>query len=216
MAKLSPQQRLSRWKSLLLKVLMVFQVFQTKQKAMTMLGKEVYLRVFQEAKKVENKKDEDKQITKVINGEIVGKQLESMGKGKRAEKATEDPMTCVHPTDKMKREGNKSQKTWCCLLCLTRWERLPLETVNLKTEGKDNDLVTFGKYLGKTYKEVASDPEQTQWILQSVEQDPKVSQEMIRLANYLVAKESKWEPVEVKKEMDVDIISIDSQSEGDL
>ena len=51
------------------------------------------------------------------------------------------------------------------------------------TEGKDSDLVTFGKYLGKTYKEVAKDPEQTQWIMQSVEQDPKASPEMKRLAD---------------------------------
>ena len=194
---------------MILKILMIFQVFEVKNKAKMLLGAEAYNRVFPQAKAVETQEETKKKVTRIIKGEVVGRPLATLAKGKREEQATMTPELCPHPEDKMKREGNRNSRTWVCLQCLQRWERTPLEELNNPTTpGRDSDLVTFGMHVGKTYREVFNDPTHAQWIMMSAEQDPNASPEMKRLARYLVKKEASqtWEEVPQKDPMDADDI----------
>ena len=109
-AKLSGVQRTSRWKSMILKILMIFQVFEVKNKAKMLLGAEAYNRVFPQAKAVETQEETKKKVTRIIKGEVVGRPLATLAKGKREEQATMTAELCPHPEDKMKREGNRNSR----------------------------------------------------------------------------------------------------------
>ena len=188
---------------MVMKILMVFKVVDTKNKAKAVLGQDAYLRVFQQSKGSE---EEKKKFTKIINGEVVGKELPSSKSA--SSEATMEPEMCPHPAKKMVRRGNKNSQWWTCTQCMTRWERLPLESLEPKAATtKDTDLVTFGQYEGKTYLEVFQDPTHAQYVLMTAEQDPKASPAVKRLARYLVEKErsATWEEVPIQHDqMDED------------
>ena len=100
-AKLTTDQRLARWKVLALKLLMVLDNFLLKKRTQAVLGRDAYFRILHQ---VRNQGDEPPpQVSKVINGEIVGKPL-SPGEGD----AEVDPEQCQHPVERLKRHGNRT------------------------------------------------------------------------------------------------------------
>ena len=146
-----------------------------------MLGRDAYLRIFHQA---ERKLPNDvTQHHRVIRGELVG-QLLPQGAGEQQQ----DPLLCSHPTDQMRKRGNKGGRWWTCLSCRSRWERIPLDAEQLSREPQDSDLVTFGKYSGKTYLSVIDDLSYCQWVMMTAESDEETSQGLRRLAKYLLAK----------------------------
>jgi hypothetical protein len=103
---------------------------------------------------------------------VVGPALEP-GKGvEDAKHITTDPLICMHPADKMKGRGNRSDLTWYCRACGNRWKRIPLSDYEPSTQTtiQQTDAITFGKYMGKTYRQVWDlDPAYCQWILVTAE-----------------------------------------------
>ena len=75
---------------------------------------------------------------------------------------------------------------------MERWERIPVENFEkqLIEITTDRDLITFGKYAGKTYRWVfTKDPAYCEWIIQTVDHDRETScTQMKRLGSYLVGK----------------------------
>ena len=55
-------------------------------------------------------------------------------------------------------------------------------------EGKpqETDLVNFGKYVGRTYREVTQDQDYCQWILMTAEKGDQCSPGLRRLADFLL------------------------------
>ena len=106
-AKLTTDQRLARWRIVVLKLFLVLDNFHLKKRTQAVLGKDAYLRIFHQVKDQENAPPPD--LSTVINGENVGKQL-SPGEGR----VEMDPEQCPHPTDRMKRHGNRTSKWWIC------------------------------------------------------------------------------------------------------
>ncbi len=101
MAVLSESQREARWKSIILKVLIVLNVHAVKERVVAALGgKDNYLRIFQQ---VETPEVEQPAVTRIVDQEIVGKPIEP-GVGE-AEGAGMDPAMCQHPMGKMKDLG---------------------------------------------------------------------------------------------------------------
>ena len=194
-ARLTPEQRVQRWKVVTLKILLVLRNFHMKRSSQEILGKEAYQRIFNQVDRSERPLAADQVVHRVINGEVVGAEMKS---GKK--EATEDVMLCQHPTTAMKARGNKTEKWWTCTLCQSRWKRMPLK----QSEGRatDTDVVTFGtKYVGRTYREVAEDKEYSEWILRTVETgDHQAYAGIRRLADYLVNRETKRTYTEVQAE----------------
>ena len=99
-----------------MKVMMVFEMYATKRKVKTLLGEATFLKIFAEAKRQEERLPAVPEVNRVLNGEVVGKQLPKSGKGVRAIAAfvdgrDVDPQQCPHPAPSMKREGNKHMKS---------------------------------------------------------------------------------------------------------
>ena len=57
---------------------------------------------------------------------------------------------------------------------------------------QDHDLVTFGKFVGRTYQEVYEDQSYAEWILRTAESGAtSFAPELKRLAMYLVQREQR-------------------------
>ena len=55
----------------------------------------------------------------------------------------------------MVQRGNKGQECWTCSKCASRWKRKDLALMNSESaDPMSEDLVTFGKHMGKTYAQV--------------------------------------------------------------
>ena len=184
-ARLTPEQRCHQWKRITSKILLVVRNLEIKRTTQQILGVEQYRRIFRQIDQIESPAAPSQVVHRVINGEIVGQVLASTGK-----ETSTDAFLCQHPIDAMKRRGNRTQSWWTCMRCQTRWERLPLPVQ--EGQPQDYDLVTFGKYVGRTYQEVYEDPPYSEWVLRTVESG-ETSQypDMKRLALYLVQKEQK-------------------------
>ncbi len=86
---------------------------------------------------------------------------------------------------------------------MSRWERLSLRdmepkgNIQMNLKLNDNDVVTFGNYMGKKYKDVAKDPMYADHVIRTAELEKNASQAMKRLAHHLVRMESEqgFEPV---------------------
>ena len=199
---LSSWQRMARWKNIVLKLLMVFRVYEVQEKAKIVLGKDTYNKIFQQVK--DNPAAQKQEIYRIVGEEIVGRQL-PRGEGKEAEKATQQPALCQHAN--LVRRGNRTDKWWTCKDCVSRWERRSMKDVEpTSTSLQDTDLVTFGKHLGGTYLQVYQDQTYAQFILQAAEHDPKSlswgSPDMVmRLARHIVQKEKTegWQEVPTPK-----------------
>ena len=166
-----------------LKVFWIFRVAMTKTAAVTSLGREVYLRVFQQVKR--QQQDKTQMVNRIINGEVVGPAMDQ-GMGE----ATMDPFMRQHPVDMMKTRGNKNGKWWTCLLCQSRWKRLPLPPLSAGPQ-TDDELMSFGKHSHLNFKTVyETKAEYVQWILMTVETGEDPSPQMRRFAKYAIARET--------------------------
>ena len=185
-AVLTHEQLLGRWKSTVLKVLIVLNVFDHKNRVMAALTKPVYHRILGEVKSKDARNHESDKIviTRVVNGEIMGKLLEDSEKGM----ATTQPMMCNH--HKLKRRGNKWSKWFVCEDCLQRWERT--EMPSQSSIPSSTDLMLFGHHAGLTYEEVKSKhPQYVNWVkLTAASEDPS-STMLMRFAQYIATEEQR-------------------------
>ena len=96
-----------------------------------------------------------------------------------------DPAMCQHPEDSMAPRGNKANKWWTCTKCASRWARTDLAIVNESAEPMGEDLVTFGKHMGKTYAQVyQEDQSYCEWVMTTVVQT-EGAPPLQRLAHYI-------------------------------
>jgi hypothetical protein len=184
-ARLSSHERLSRWKSLMLKIQQMFYCLWIQTKTALLLGQPVYNQLFN-ARQYQIATPPSTKL-RFIRGEVVGKQL-PRGQGKEdASTAHVNPGLCHHPEDTMKPRGNLGNKWWTCKKCLCRWERLSHSEITPTTGTVDHlDLMTFGKHTGETYQEIAMhDPSYCIWARRTVEEEPTASQGLQRFVQYL-------------------------------
>ena len=190
----------------------IFRVAMTKTAAMTLLGREVYLRVFQQVR--HQRQEPSTMVTRVINGDMVGPAMDPENG-----EASIDPAMCQHPFDKMKTRGNKNDKWWTCILCQSRWKRLPLPP---PAEGPptDEELMGFGKHSHLNFKTVyETKAEYVQWVLMTVETGEDPSSQMRRFAKYACAREAEQATPEDRRRSGTPLeeyqISDDQMSDGD-
>ena len=122
---------------------------------------------------------------------VVGKELNKATGAKDMKKHTHDPAICQHPSDQMfGRGGRGGQIWWTCTGCGNRWERVPLSKFETTSPSSDKDLLTFGKYLGKSYDYVyLNDPQYCGWVLMTAESGDSPSPQLIKFAKYLATRE---------------------------
>ena len=190
----------------------IFRVAMTKTAAMTLLGREVYLRVFQQVR--HQRQEPSTMVTRVINGDMVGPAMDPENG-----EASIDPAMCQHPFDKMKTRGNKNDKWWTCILCQSRWKRLPLPP---PAEGPptDEELMGFGKHSHLNFKTVyETKAEYVQWVLMTVETGEDPSSQMRRFAKYACAREAEQAVPQDRRRSVTPLeqyqISDDQMSDGD-
>ena len=169
--RLSIQQVEACWRRLMLKVSLIFQTIAQRSKVKMLLGPKVYDVWFTPAVQESISQSSQPTVSRVIKGQVVGRRL-TKGMGvKDLENAHMDPTMCQHPEDSMAPRGNKTQKWWFCTKCASRWARTDLAHVNESAEPLDEDLITFGKHMGKTYAQVyVDDPGYCEWVMTTVAQ----------------------------------------------
>ena len=183
-ANLSESEREARWKIITLKLLWVLRNFTIKHCTQAVLGRDAYQRIFH---RIKNTAESSKGIvSRVINGEIVGKPLP---RGK-ADDCRILPEMCPHEAKHMKGRGNKNTMWWTCANCQSRWERRTVDTTPATGPPTDTEVLTFGKCVGQTYKQTATkNPDYCQWILQTADGDGDSCPQLKRFAQYLVDRE---------------------------
>ena len=184
---LTPHQVVSRWRSLALKLKLIFQMIATQSKVKKLLGEPVFNRWFAPAMTETVTRADQPIVSRVIKGQAVGRRL-APGEGKEdKKKAHMEPAMCQHPEADMQARGNKGNKWWFCTKCMSRWVRTDLALVNSETpEPNSQDLVTFGKHMGKTYEQVLQDPPYCNWIMDTVAQGESIQNtNLLRLAEYI-------------------------------
>jgi hypothetical protein len=190
-ARWSEQERLSHWKSLLLKVFLLFQTIAQQTKSKLMLGETVYNYMFQT--KVICPAPERTQ-SRFVRGEAVGKPLpRGEGKTDRA-KAHVDPVMCLHPDEDMLARGNKTTAWWTCKKCNSRWERT--NSFVSTHQPTDLEMVRFGKHAGTTFQDLyANDLSYCLWAVRTAEEEAAnpgcgiANQALKRLAAYCCQKQ---------------------------
>ena len=204
----SPQELLSLWHLLIVKVQHMLRYAAQKDRTILVLsidhkerdidlerGRQNFLKVFQYIKE-QNLQTTPQVIdfTRVIGQELVGKPL-PMGLGNKR-LAVNDPLTCPHPDNAMAPRGNAHTNVrgdkiqvnwWTCKLCNSRWERQPIPAHQNPDEPQDSDRLTFGKHLGKTYLEVYNtEPQYCSWAIETVQHGDHPTKELQRLVDYLL------------------------------
>ena len=124
---------------------------------------------------------------------VVGKEMEPGSGVKDKKKLTHDPLLCQHPSDKMCARGGRGEKHWWyCTACGTRWSRIPLSHYELLSAGtvySGNDIITFGKHIGKTCATVYNKhPEYCEWILKTAETGDDACQQLMKFAKYIASR----------------------------
>ena len=184
--KWSSRQLEARWGTILLKIELLMRVFQIKNMTKILLGEQNYLRLCGKVRHLPEA-PEAPEITKVIQGEVVGKQKAEPGDGE----VKVDPDICQHPEKDMKRRGNRKSRWWTCDLCQTRWERRTVDSVLMTGPVGGNEILLTEKYLCKTFNSVMlSDPSYCQHAVASAEQEPSTHQSMRRFAQYIAETEA--------------------------
>lgn len=186
------EQILAAWNRFTVKLLMVIRVLTLRRKTMLLLGKEVYKRLFAEAKELATNQPE---VSRVINGELVGAPL-SLGTGAQ----TRDPAMCDHPLESMKRRSNGKNLWWTCASCQSRWDRKPIEDALVGEEPQHSEVLLFGKHLGKAMGWVyENDRQYCQWIQMTAEQEVSPGKPLLRMAAYISNREyEEANPMEVE------------------
>ena len=102
--------------------------------------------------------------------ELVGPRL-PMGQGAKDLKGkTKEPSFCEH--EKLTRRAGRGQKTWICLACLSRWERLsaretPPEEKSKQQPPPHEEILTWGPHTNERFQDAAQD---TQWVREIIDQ----------------------------------------------
>jgi len=185
--RLTTEQLTARWRSVVLKISLIFRMIATQNMAKQLLGEQVYNRWFSTAVTDTATRASQPIVSRVIKGQAVGREL-PRGEGKAdAKKANKDPAMCLHPEADMQQRGNAKSSWWSCAKCMSRWERMDLALVNTLTpEPNSLDLVTFGKHMGKTYEQVLQDPKYCEWVMETVAQGETVNNNnLLRLGEYI-------------------------------
>ena len=182
-ACLTSTTRLSLWKNLCVKILYILDSFDRRHRLGAILGKAAYKRIYNQFDKA---KDPNTIVNRIIHGEIVGKPMK-ISQGDRLAHSRADTMMCQHPTEDMKRRGNKTSNWWTCKTCHSRWERLSLpgfeETIR---QSLPTDVVVFGKHVGRTFKQVyEEDPQYCQWCVTTQQQQSDVLPGLDRFATWV-------------------------------
>ena len=213
---LSTTERLALWRCLLLKVRLVFESAAVTFKVKTLLGTEVYQRLYPPARKAAlTVASSSRPFYRVIGGEVMAKEVAPGIGTKDQARSSMDPTMCLHPTESLMPRGSKALKWWTCKLCLRRWERIPLSAYQPKNSDLNElDLVTFGKYAGLTYGNLyETDKNYVEWVLMTAEQSNDTSPGLQRLAKYFIDKErldsqappSYLLPLPLKQAMDMEL-----------
>ena len=150
-AVLTTEKRLvARWKKMCYKVLIILMHFETKNTVIEALGKQRYLRVFQQIRENEEEELEQQRTQnsfyRVIEGELMGNVLKDSA-------TKQNQLTCSHskPNDIIK-ERNRTSKWFRCVRCNRRWERKPLP--DRDAEPAAENLMLFGRHAHLTYQQV--------------------------------------------------------------
>jgi len=188
-AQLTIAQRLAKWTILFIKAMWVVDVYEKQQKAKLALGEDAYKRIFHDIKTMDAKRQSelnDKVVTTIINGEVVGRPLKP-GDGQ----VTVSPALCVHPTSHMKRRGNKT-KWWTCTQCQSRWERLAMGDLTPEGVPTRTELRLQGQHQGMTFAQIFEEEKgYCRWVLLTVEQGEEThNQSLLRLAAYIQRREA--------------------------
>ena len=184
---LTPHQVVSRWRSLALKLNLIFQMIATQSKVKKLLGEPVFNRWFTPAVTETVTRADQPTVSRAIRGQAVGRRL-APGEGKEdKKKAHMDPAMCQHLEADIKERGNKVNKWWFCTKCMSRWVRTDLALVTSETpEPNSQDLVTFGRYMGRTYEQVLQDRSYCDWVMNTVAQGEAIQNaNLVRLAEYI-------------------------------
>jgi len=188
-AKFTESELNARWKSLVLKIFLMFSTIAAQTKAKLLLGVEVYERVFKTATTAKVK--DWTGPFRFCKGQAVGQPRDSGIGPKDQQKAHMDPTMCQHNDQDMMPRGNKTDKWWTCQKCLSRWDRIP-DALNPSSFAapNDEDLVTFGKHAGSTFLHVyLEDTPYCEWVLRTLEEVPTPAKgsPLQRLAQYITA-----------------------------
>ena len=185
-ASLSPEQRIARWKSIAIKMMMVLNLFALKQRTRLFLGKAAFARIFTE---IRDRATRPFQASRIINGEVVGPPMDPMEGTPSVDRAT-----CQHPVHQMSLKGsNQYKKCFTCKDCLSRWQRLKLSDIIPTGTPTHEEQILFGsRYVGETFTNVYSqDPAYSTWVLGAVEHQEETSTSARRFAQYVVSRESR-------------------------
>jgi hypothetical protein len=170
----------------MLKVLIVLNVFDHKNRVMAVLTKPVYGRLMGDIKTQDEKNHESDKIviTRVVNGEIMGKLLQDSETGL----PTKEAMLCPHKN--LQRRGNKWRKWFVCKDCLQRWERT--EMPSQASVPCAEDLMLFGHHAGQTYEEVRIGyPSYTTWVKLTAVEEEQTCTMLMRFAQYVATEEQR-------------------------
>ena len=172
---------------MVLKLLLVLRNYTLKRATQAVLGEDVYKRIFQQTDRAVNPTPQSSNnINRYLNGEVVGRPLEAWN----PHRAEVDANICQHPASAMKARGNRDQKWWTCVLCQSRWERLPFNRPG--GPPADSEQATFGRHAGQTFKTIYEQHQDyTAWILRTVESGDSCSEDLKRLAEYIVRREAR-------------------------
>ena len=193
--KLGTEKVLFLWQWMVNKLVRILLHLEAVDQTKAWLEDRVYDKLFKMGKSIITVQAKE-EVTRVINGEIVGKPLQPR-KGKVP--PTVEAAVCQHPLKRdgrpvMVRGGNQSdKKDWTCRDCHSRWERHSAEEWQERTGTvlSSEQIVLFGKYAGHTYQEVLKDKTYCQWVVNTFEMDRSMCPGLEALALYLV--EQEWQ-----------------------
>jgi hypothetical protein len=166
------------------KLMWVIRAFEYQKATQAVLGKAAYQRIFKEHGAKVAAANTPTLPLRVIKGEVVGNPM-TPGIGD----SLVNPTMCTHPLDHMQTRGNKNQKWWTCLQCQSRWVRLPMVSPNTKGVPTDQEVVSFGRYVGYPHKDVLKDKGYCNWIVMTAEAGDDPGNALMRMAQYIVKKE---------------------------
>ena len=192
--KLSPTERISRWRNIYVKLVLLMRHLENVNRLKHYFGANIWNNLFPSTKAVEPPPKQ--KYTRVIDGELVGEQIAD---SESKFPAKVEQAMCQHPPTKdglkiMRKGGNQSgKKWWTCQDCHARWNRYPLS----RAETMEPDalaILTFGQHAGREFGQVETvDPDYCKWVLMTYEKEPTVCEGLKAFALYLLAKE--WQAV---------------------
>jgi len=170
-ACLTSTQRIRKWYILTRKLQLILDAFHYKTCCIQAIGERPYKTIFGElrTKELMMNKESEMTVTRLMNGEIMGKELTRSKTEKMTEGGRTDPVLCQHPPVKIMKGANRHAKWFTCLDCTTRWERIPLP--DQSGPPMPQDLMLFGSHAMETNHQVLHHHmSYTNWCVKTVEE----------------------------------------------